>query len=106
MYDNHDCRSDEGGRPVASITLPFDTCNVARTRSLNPRGIYVTAVVVVTFHPQFITNIDRSYKLQCFYMEADKTVSTEIEVSDMTTSFATQMVAMPVCRYEVNFNYY
>ncbi|VBB32507.1 unnamed protein product [Acanthocheilonema viteae] len=101
FYDNPDCRSDEGGRQVAGITLQFDSCNVARTRTLNPRGIYVTVVVVITFHPQFITKIDRSYRIQCFYMEADKTVSTQIEVSEMTTAFATQLVPMPVCRYEI-----
>uniref|UniRef100_A0A915PUD2 ZP domain-containing protein n=1 Tax=Setaria digitata TaxID=48799 RepID=A0A915PUD2_9BILA len=100
-YDNQDCRSDEGGRQVAGISLQFDTCNVARTRSLNPRGIFVTAVVVITFHPQFITKVDRIYRLQCFYMEAEKTVSTRIEVSEMTTAFATQLVPMPICRYEI-----
>ncbi|EJD73768.1 hypothetical protein LOAG_18832 [Loa loa] len=101
MYSEQDCRNDEGGRQVAGITLSFDSCNVARTRSLNPRGIFVTAVVVITFHPQFITKVDRIYRLQCFYMEADKTVSTKIEVSEMTTAFATQLVPMPVCRYEI-----
>ena len=34
-------------------------------------------------------------------MEADKTVSTDIEVSPITSEFATQNVPMPVCRYEV-----
>lgn len=33
-------------------------------------------------------------------MEADKTVSTQIEVSEITTAFQTQIVPMPVCRYE------
>lgn len=101
LYDNQDCRNDEGGRQVAGISLSFDSCNVARTRSLNPRGIFVTAVVVITFHPQFITKIDRAYRLQCFYMEADKTVSNQIEVSEITTAFATQVVPMPVCHYEI-----
>ncbi|VDN06829.1 unnamed protein product [Thelazia callipaeda] len=101
LYENQECRNDEGGRQLAGISLPFDSCNVARTRSLNPRGIFVTAVVVITFHPQFITKIDRAYRLQCFYMEADKTVSTQIEVSEMTTAFATQLVPMPICRYEI-----
>uniref|UniRef100_A0A183DTS6 ZP domain-containing protein n=1 Tax=Gongylonema pulchrum TaxID=637853 RepID=A0A183DTS6_9BILA len=86
---------------VAGIELPFDSCNVARSRSLNPRGIYVSAVVVITFHPQFITKVDRAYRIQCFYMEADKTVSTQIEVSDITTAFQTQVVPMPICRYEI-----
>ncbi|KHJ92095.1 hypothetical protein OESDEN_08024 [Oesophagostomum dentatum] len=34
-------------------------------------------------------------------MEADKTVSTQIEVSDLTTAFQTQVVPMPVCKYEI-----
>lgn len=102
LYDQQGCRSDEGGRQVAGIELPFDSCNVARSRSLNPRGIFVSAVVVITFHPLFLTKIDRAYRIQCFYMEADKTVSTQIEVSEITTAFATQIVPMPVCRYEVS----
>ncbi|PIO57820.1 hypothetical protein TELCIR_20760, partial [Teladorsagia circumcincta] len=86
---------------VAGIELPFDSCNVARTRSLNPRGVFVTTTVVVSFHPQFVTKVDRAYRIQCFYMEADKTVSTQIEVSDLTTAFQTQIVPMPVCKYEI-----
>uniref|UniRef100_A0A914ZKP4 ZP domain-containing protein n=1 Tax=Parascaris univalens TaxID=6257 RepID=A0A914ZKP4_PARUN len=101
LYDQEGCRSDEGGRQVAGISLPFDSCNVARTRSLNPRGIFVTTTVVISFHPLFITKVDRAYRVQCFYMEADKTVSTQIEVSEITTAFQTQIVPMPVCRYEI-----
>ncbi|VDM10469.1 unnamed protein product [Wuchereria bancrofti] len=101
LYDQEECRSDSSGRQVAGIELPLDSCNVERSRSLNPRGVFVTAVVVITFHPKFITKIDRAYRIQCFYMEADKTVSTQIEVSEMTTVFQTQVVPMPVCRYEI-----
>ncbi|VDN06828.1 unnamed protein product [Thelazia callipaeda] len=101
LYDQQECRNDEGGRQVAGIELPFDSCNVARTRSLNPRGIFVTTTVVISFHPLFVTKVDRAYRVQCFYMEADKTVSTQIEVSEVTTAFATQIVPMPVCRYEI-----
>ncbi|VDK27980.1 unnamed protein product [Gongylonema pulchrum] len=101
LYDQQGCRNDEGGRQVAGIELPFDSCNVARTRSLNPRGIFVTTTVVISFHPLFVTKVDRAYRVQCFYMEADKTVSTQIEVSEITTAFATQVVPMPICRYEI-----
>lgn len=34
-------------------------------------------------------------------MEADKTVSTEIEVSMLTTAFETQLVPMPICTYRI-----
>uniref|UniRef100_A0A0M3HVF5 ZP domain-containing protein n=1 Tax=Ascaris lumbricoides TaxID=6252 RepID=A0A0M3HVF5_ASCLU len=101
LYDQEGCRNDENGRKIAGIALPFESCNVARTRSLNPRGIFVTTTVVITFHPLFITKVDRAYRVQCFYMEADKTVSTQIEVSEITTAFATQLVPMPICKYEI-----
>ncbi|KHN87045.1 Cuticlin-1 [Toxocara canis] len=101
LYEQEGCRSDEGGRQVAGIELQFGSCNVARTRSLNPRGIFVTATVVITFHPLFITKVDRAYRVQCFYMEADKTVSTQLEVSEITTAFQTQIVPMPICKYEI-----
>lgn len=34
-------------------------------------------------------------------MEAEKTVSEDVEVSDITTAFITTLLPMPVCRYEV-----
>ncbi|VDN56971.1 unnamed protein product [Dracunculus medinensis] len=101
LFDQEGCRSDEGGRQVAGIELPFDTCNVARTRSLNPRGVFVTTTIVISFHPLFMTKVDRVYRVQCFYMEADKTVTTQLEVSEITTAFQTQIVPMPICRYEI-----
>jgi hypothetical protein len=101
LFEMEGCRSDEGGRQVAGIELPFDQCNVGRTRSLNPKGVFVTTTVVIQFHPQFVTKVDRAYRIQCFYMEADKTVSTQIEVSELTTAFQTQVVPMPICRYEI-----
>ncbi|KJH47319.1 zona pellucida-like domain protein [Dictyocaulus viviparus] len=101
LFDHEECRNNEGGRQVAGIELPFDSCNIARTRSLNPRGVFVSTTVVVSFHPQFVTKVDRAYRVQCFYMEADKTVSTQIEVSDLTTAFQTQVVPMPICKYEI-----
>uniref|UniRef100_A0A8R1XNS9 ZP domain-containing protein n=1 Tax=Onchocerca volvulus TaxID=6282 RepID=A0A8R1XNS9_ONCVO len=101
LYDRDECRSDSGGRQVAGIEVQMDSCNVERSRSLNPRGVFVSTIIVISFHPKFITKIDRAYRIQCFYMEADKTVSAELEVSEMTTAFQTQVVPMPVCRYEI-----
>lgn len=101
LFDQDACRRSERGRQVAGIELPFDSCNVARTRSLNPRGVFVTTTVVISFHPLFVTKVDRAYRIQCFYMEADKTVSTQLEVSEITTAFQTQIVPMPICRYEI-----
>ncbi|KAF8354348.1 cut-1 [Pristionchus pacificus] len=101
LYNDATCRNDATGSQIATISLPFDTCNVQRTRSLNPRGIFVSTTVVISFHPQFVTKVDRAYRIQCFYMESDKTVSQDIAVSDLTTGFATVAVPMPICRYDI-----
>ncbi len=74
LYATPGCRNDDGGRQVAGITLPFDSCGVSRQRSLNPRGVFVSTTIIVSFHPLFLTKVDRAYRIQCFYMEADKTV--------------------------------
>lgn len=50
---------------------------------------------------QFITKVDRAYTVQCFYMEAEKTVSQQIEVSELSTLFQSQIAPMPVCRYDI-----
>uniref|UniRef100_A0A915B6E7 ZP domain-containing protein n=1 Tax=Parascaris univalens TaxID=6257 RepID=A0A915B6E7_PARUN len=34
-------------------------------------------------------------------MEADKTVDTQLEVSEITTAFGSQVIPMPLCRYEI-----
>jgi len=86
---------------VGAINLPFDSCSVRRTRSLSPKGVFVSTTVIISFHPQFETKVDRAYTVQCFYMEADKTVSTELEVSMLTTRFQSHNVPMPVCRYQI-----
>ena len=31
---------------------------------LNPKGVFVTTVVIISFHPQFITKVDRAYRIQ------------------------------------------
>lgn len=51
-YNETQCRTGQTGRRTASIRLSFNSCGVQRTRSLNPKGIYVGAVVVISFHPR------------------------------------------------------
>ena len=46
----------------------------------NPLGLYISVTVVITFHPMFITMVDKAYNVQCFYMEADKQVTAELGV--------------------------
>lgn len=103
LYKEYECRNDTSNTTEASIEIPLNRCNLARIRSLEPRGIFVTTSVVISFHPYFITKVDRAYRIQCFYMEADKTVSVDASVSEMTSALHMQPMNMPICKYEVNF---
>jgi len=81
-YEDKSCRSDATLSSNVSISVPFtSTCDVRRQRSSNPRGLYVSVVLIISFHPMFVTRVDRSYNVQCFYTEADHTVTTQLDVS-------------------------
>jgi hypothetical protein len=77
------CMLNGSGAKVHGFSINFDQCGLRRTRELN--GVGVSATVVVSFHPIFITKADRAYKVSCFYMEARKTLGQNLEVSEMTT---------------------
>lgn len=80
-YDNNLCRTDATLKKDVNFTVPFSLCDVRRQRSSNPRGLYVCMTVIITFHPMFITKIDKSYHVKCFYIETDRTVTTRLDVS-------------------------
>uniref|UniRef100_A0A914UKK0 Uncharacterized protein n=1 Tax=Plectus sambesii TaxID=2011161 RepID=A0A914UKK0_9BILA len=83
------------------LSIPFGECDVKRYRSLNPRGIYVETTIIFMFHTSFMTKVDQAVKVQCFYMEADKTVETPLEVSMLTTGFQQKTYPMPTCFYSL-----
>ena len=58
-------------------------------------------VVVISFHSIFLTKVDKAYRIQCFYMEADKEVTQTLDVSMMTTLSLADSAAMPTCAYSV-----
>ncbi|GMR36503.1 hypothetical protein PMAYCL1PPCAC_06698, partial [Pristionchus mayeri] len=95
------CIKTSRGREVAGINIPFDSCGLTRSRSLNPRGIFVAATVVLSFHPLFITMIDRSYRVQCFYVENDRQVRARVGVEELSTTLVTSSPNLPSCKYEI-----
>uniref|UniRef100_A0A0K0FQM5 ZP domain-containing protein n=1 Tax=Strongyloides venezuelensis TaxID=75913 RepID=A0A0K0FQM5_STRVS len=101
MYSDKNCRNDDIGKNNAFIEVPFDMCNVLKTRSLNPKGIFVSTTIVISFHSKFITKVDKAYRVQCFYLEDNRTVTAGIKVSDMTTIMQSYNVPLPICKYEI-----
>ncbi|KJH41208.1 zona pellucida-like domain protein [Dictyocaulus viviparus] len=77
-----DCRSDASFEKTANLTVDFATCDVLRQRSNHPKGLVLTSTVIISFHPMFVTKIDKSYRVQCFYAEETKAVTQNLNVSE------------------------
>ncbi|TMS35559.1 hypothetical protein L596_002937 [Steinernema carpocapsae] len=100
------CDSDENRRlrrktNQAEIELELGTCSLRRDRTLSPPGVQVSVVVVVSFHENFITKVDRAYHIQCAYGEANKTVTTEFDVNQQEPQNIDQIIEAPKCHYEI-----
>ncbi|EJD76165.1 hypothetical protein LOAG_16832 [Loa loa] len=89
-------------RQTNHATFHFEKCNVNRKREVNPRGMAYSFTVIVQLHPLFITKVDRAYNVRCFYMEENKEVDAELQVSDLTTSMLESGHAMPQCSYTLH----
>uniref|UniRef100_A0A0R3RJG2 ZP domain-containing protein n=1 Tax=Elaeophora elaphi TaxID=1147741 RepID=A0A0R3RJG2_9BILA len=81
------------------FTIKFNQCGLRRSREYN--GIRITTTVIISFHPIFLTKVDRAYRLNCFYMETSKTITQQLEISMMTTEELRHQTQMPICRYEI-----
>lgn len=46
----------------------------------DPKGMFITTSLIVAFHPEFLTKIDRVYVVQCFYMEMEKILQKDIQI--------------------------
>ncbi|KAI6229018.1 ZP domain-containing protein [Aphelenchoides fujianensis] len=100
------CVSRETGRRTTSITIRKDQCGVTTTRSANPPGLFVTFKILISFHDEFITKIDRGYEVSCFCecsisWRRTKTVTYPLTVSANSLQPLTELAEMPRCRYEV-----
>ncbi|KAL1227252.1 Cuticlin-1 [Trichinella spiralis] len=85
-----------------TMSFGFGACNMHRSRMIDPQpGMMQSIVVVISFHRTFITKVDRAYMIQCFYMETEKTVTSQLDVSMLTTGQLLDTARMPTCLYEV-----
>ncbi|VDM61389.1 unnamed protein product [Angiostrongylus costaricensis] len=71
------CSSRDTGRRTTSIIINKNECGVITTRSINPPGLFSSVKVMISFHNDFITKVDRA-----------------------VASF-NELAQMPRCRYEV-----
>ena len=89
-------------RNIGNASFALNKCNMRRKREISPSGVGYSFTVVVQLHPLFITKVDRAYNVHCFYMETQKSLESELEVSDPTTQTINGIPQLPECQYTVH----
>uniref|UniRef100_A0A914YYI6 ZP domain-containing protein n=1 Tax=Panagrolaimus superbus TaxID=310955 RepID=A0A914YYI6_9BILA len=85
----------------AALEVKLGTCNARRDRTINPAGIHVSFTIVVNFHENFITKVDKAYHIACSYEEADRSVATQIDVSPPPETDLQGTIEPPKCQYSI-----
>uniref|UniRef100_A0A915DC67 ZP domain-containing protein n=1 Tax=Ditylenchus dipsaci TaxID=166011 RepID=A0A915DC67_9BILA len=89
------------GNPVGGIKLHHGSCDMDRQRMVQPEGMQFSTILVISFHPTFVTKTDRAFHINCMYREAVKAVSAGLTVSPLPTVTVAYDMPMPVCDYTI-----
>uniref|UniRef100_A0A0K0EUW6 ZP domain-containing protein n=1 Tax=Strongyloides venezuelensis TaxID=75913 RepID=A0A0K0EUW6_STRVS len=81
------------------ISLNFESCGLRRSREVN--GLSVSTTIIISFHPMFITKVDRAFKVNCFYTEPIKKVAQKLNISDVPVETIKINAPLPTCKYEI-----
>ncbi|CAJ0935192.1 unnamed protein product, partial [Mesorhabditis belari] len=105
-YNKPECRVDyskrsKDGKPTGGIRLNHGACNMDRQRMITPDGMMFSTVLVISFHPLFVTKVDRAYHIKCMYKEMSHTVTASLDVSPLPTEPLYMDMPMPTCTYTI-----
>ncbi|KAI1727457.1 cuticlin-1 [Ditylenchus destructor] len=95
---------------LCTVSFPFDGngegCPAMRRKRLFgvSGSIQVTAVVTVSFHPHFITQIDRMYRIQCMYEPKNETYDKSNTKREPLLRSSIRSTAMVKTAFHVNKN--
>uniref|UniRef100_A0AC35U2X4 ZP domain-containing protein n=1 Tax=Rhabditophanes sp. KR3021 TaxID=114890 RepID=A0AC35U2X4_9BILA len=108
-YNTPECRIDYAqamldGTDVDGIKLSHGACDMDRQRILHPGGLQFSTILVISFHPLFITKQDRAFNINCVYRESEKTVSSQLEVAELATESIAHDTPAPTCTYTIRKN--
>ncbi|XGW04786.1 hypothetical protein V3C99_015731 [Haemonchus contortus] len=102
------CRLNGNSSTTMTIEIPVTSaCGLRRSRMVQPRGLMLDSVVVLMFHPIFMTQVDKAYHVQCNYLEVNKEVTRTLDVSMQPPTELPQGAVQqdekttPTCKYEV-----
>ncbi|KHJ96392.1 zona pellucida-like domain protein [Oesophagostomum dentatum] len=105
-YNRPECKVDYSSSPsketqTGEIRIAHGLCNMDRQRMLSPDGVTFSIVLVISFHPLFITKFDKVYSIKCLYQEVTQTVATKLDVSMLPSEVVNYDVPVPSCSYTV-----
>ncbi|CAI5438188.1 unnamed protein product [Caenorhabditis angaria] len=83
------------------FSIPIGACNMRRQRTLHPRGIAFSFTMIVSFHPFFVTGMDRAFSIRCFFLESIKGLNANIDVGTIAPQNIDQEYSLPVCAYHL-----
>lgn len=65
--------------------------------------MFYSVTLVVSFHPMFVTKVDRAYHVKCFFEEAIRTITAGIDVSMISTADITAFRSSSgTCTYTIH----
>uniref|UniRef100_A0A7E4W2H8 ZP domain-containing protein n=1 Tax=Panagrellus redivivus TaxID=6233 RepID=A0A7E4W2H8_PANRE len=105
-YNDASCRvdyahPDKEGHPIGGIRLSHGACDMDRQRMIKPEGMQFSTVIVISFHPLFVTKVDRAFHINCMYRETVQTVNQQLEVSSIPTEEVQNDMPIPMCTYTI-----
>ncbi|KJH53496.1 zona pellucida-like domain protein [Dictyocaulus viviparus] len=68
---------------------------------LQPRGVFFSFTLVVSFHPHFVVGIDRAFHIRCFFLESVKSLNIGFDVGNLRTELIEQELKLPECYYQL-----
>ncbi|CAD5213508.1 unnamed protein product [Bursaphelenchus xylophilus] len=60
------------------LLIPHLDCRISRIRSSKPEGILLEATVLLSFHPEFVTEADRLFVLRCLHTRNGSEMGTGV----------------------------
>nr|CDP95543.1 BMA-CUTL-9 [Brugia malayi] len=86
---------------IADLLIRFGNCNVKYEQQTEPRAMIVSLTVIVSFHQNLLTKLDRAFRIQCAYMEGSETIDTDLSVSMPPSIDVESKINTPQCIYQV-----
>ncbi|CAI2321840.1 unnamed protein product [Caenorhabditis sp. 36 PRJEB53466] len=98
---HHSVEHSSSSGSTQDFQIPIGACNMRRQRTLHPRGIAFSFTMITSFHPFFVTGMDRAFSIRCFFLESIKGLNAEIDVGTLAPQHVDQEYSLPVCAYHL-----